>query len=102
MKRNEPTLVQKAIDTVEGFDGVYKALYRQTVLRGQSKRIKNNKKVNFLHPSSRRPQGGGPPPAIRSTLANITCQRYAQRQPGTLLNHCKTPAKRFIKFSVIR
>ena len=37
MKRNEPTLVQKAIDTVEGFDGVYKTLYQQTVLRGQSK-----------------------------------------------------------------
>lgn len=42
MKRNEPTLVQKAIDTVEGFDRVYKTLYQQTVLRGQSKSTLNN------------------------------------------------------------
>ena len=42
MKRNEPTLVQKAIDTVEGFDRVYKTLYQQTVLRGQSKSTFNN------------------------------------------------------------
>ena len=42
MKRNEPTLVQKAIDTVEGFDGVYKTLYQQTVLRGQSKSTLQN------------------------------------------------------------
>ena len=42
MKRNEPTLVQKAIDTVEGFDRVYKTLYQQTVLRGQSKSTLEN------------------------------------------------------------
>ena len=36
MKRNEPTIVQKAIQTIEGFDRVYKTLYQQTVLRGQS------------------------------------------------------------------
>ena len=42
MKRNEPTLVQKAIDTIEGFDGVYKTLHQQTVLRGQSKSTLNN------------------------------------------------------------
>jgi len=37
MKKNEPTIVQKAIETIEGFDSVYKTLYQQTVLRGQSK-----------------------------------------------------------------
>ncbi len=42
MKRNEPTLVQKAIDTIEGFDSVYKTLHQQTVLRGQSKSTLNN------------------------------------------------------------
>ncbi len=42
MKRNEPTLVQKAIDTIEGFDGVYKTLHQQTVLRGQSKSTLSN------------------------------------------------------------
>jgi len=42
MKRNEPTLVQKAIDTIEGFERVYKTLYQQTVLRGQSKSTLNN------------------------------------------------------------
>ncbi len=31
MKRNEPTIVQKAIETIEGFDRVYKTLYQQTV-----------------------------------------------------------------------
>ena len=36
MKRNEPTIVQKAIQTIEGFDRVYKTLFQQTVLRGQS------------------------------------------------------------------
>ena len=41
MKRNEPTLVQKAIDTIEGFDSVYKTLHQQTVLRGQSKSTLN-------------------------------------------------------------
>jgi len=42
MKRNEPTMVQKAIDTIEGFDSVYKTLHQQTVLRGQSKSTLNN------------------------------------------------------------
>ena len=36
MKKNEPTIVQKAIQTIEGFDRVYKTLFQQTVLRGQS------------------------------------------------------------------
>ena len=36
MKRNEPTIVQKAVQTIEGFDRVYKTLFQQTVLRGQS------------------------------------------------------------------
>ena len=42
MKRNEPTIVQKAIQTIEGFDRVYKTLYQQTVLRGQSKSTLQN------------------------------------------------------------
>lgn len=42
MQRNEPTLVQKAIDTVDGFDRVYKMLHQQTVLRGQSKSTLSN------------------------------------------------------------
>ncbi len=37
MKRNEPTLVQKAIQTVEGFERVYKTLYQQIALQGKSK-----------------------------------------------------------------
>ena len=40
--RNEPTLVQKAIQTIEGFDRVYKTLCQQTALRGQSKSTLNN------------------------------------------------------------
>ncbi len=36
MKRNEPTIVQKAVQTIDGFDRVYKTLFQQTVLRGQS------------------------------------------------------------------
>ena len=42
MQRNEPTLVQKAIETVDGFDRVYKLLHQQTVLRGQSKSTLSN------------------------------------------------------------
>jgi len=42
MKRNEPTLVEKAIQTVDGFDRVYKTLYQQTVMRGQSKSTLSN------------------------------------------------------------
>lgn len=36
MKIKEPTIVEQAIQTIEGFDRVYKTLYQQTVLRGQS------------------------------------------------------------------
>jgi len=36
MKRNEPTIVQKAVQNIDGFDRVYKTLFQQTVLRGQS------------------------------------------------------------------
>ena len=42
MKRDEPTLVEKAIQRVDGFDRVYKTLYQQTVLRGQSKSTLSN------------------------------------------------------------
>ena len=42
MKRNEPTLVEKAIQTVDGFDRVYKTLHQQTVMRGQSKSTLSN------------------------------------------------------------
>ena len=42
MKRNEPTLVVKAIQTVDGFEKVYQTLLQQTVLRGQSKSTLNN------------------------------------------------------------
>lgn len=42
MKRSEPTLVVKAIQTVDGFEKVYQTLLKQTVLRGQSKSTLNN------------------------------------------------------------
>ncbi len=35
-KKNKFTIVEKAVQTVEGFDKVRKTLYQQTVLRGQS------------------------------------------------------------------
>lgn len=41
-QRNEPTLVEKAIQTVNGFDKVFKTLEQQTILRGQSKSTLNN------------------------------------------------------------
>ncbi len=41
-KRNEPTLVEKAIETVPGFGLVFKKLTQQITLRGQSKSTLNN------------------------------------------------------------
>ena len=42
MKRVEPTIVEKAIQTIDGFAKVYKALQQQIVLRGQSKSTLEN------------------------------------------------------------
>ena len=42
MKRNEPTIVEKATQTVDGFAKVYKMLQQQVVLRGQSKSTLEN------------------------------------------------------------
>jgi integrase/recombinase XerD len=42
MKRNEPTLVEKATQTVDGLAKVYKMLQQQVVLRGQSKSTLEN------------------------------------------------------------
>jgi integrase/recombinase XerD len=41
-KRNEPTLVKKAIETVPGFEMVYKKLGQQVTLRGQSQSTLDN------------------------------------------------------------
>jgi integrase/recombinase XerD len=41
-KRNEPTLLVKAIETVPGFDMVYKKLKQQVTLRGQSQSTLDN------------------------------------------------------------
>jgi integrase/recombinase XerD len=41
-KRNEPTLVKKAIETVPGFELVYKKLGQQVALRGQSQSTLDN------------------------------------------------------------
>jgi integrase/recombinase XerD len=41
-KRNEPTMVQKAIENVPGFDLVYKKLQQQVTLRGQSQSTLDN------------------------------------------------------------
>jgi integrase/recombinase XerD len=41
-KRNEPTLVEKAIEAVPGFDSVFKKLSLQVTLRGQSQSTLNN------------------------------------------------------------
>jgi site-specific recombinase XerD len=41
-KRNEPTLVKKAIETVSGFEIVYKKLAQQVTLRGQSQSTLDN------------------------------------------------------------
>ena len=42
MKRNEPTIVVKATQTVDGFEKVYKMLQQQVVLRGLSKSTSEN------------------------------------------------------------
>jgi integrase/recombinase XerD len=42
MKRIEPTIVEKATQTVDGFAKVYKLLQQQVVLRGQSKSTLEN------------------------------------------------------------
>jgi integrase len=42
MKREEPTIVVKAIQTIEGFEKVYRSMQQQTVLRGQSKSTLEN------------------------------------------------------------
>jgi hypothetical protein len=41
-KSSEPTMVLKAIETVPGFEQVFKKLNQQLTLRGQSQRILNN------------------------------------------------------------
>lgn len=41
-KRIEPTLLEKAITTIEGFDEVFKKLNQQVALRGQSSSTLNN------------------------------------------------------------
>lgn len=41
-ERNEPTMVQKAIQTIIGFEKVLKTIEQQTILRGQSKSTLNN------------------------------------------------------------
>jgi site-specific recombinase XerD len=41
-KRIEPTLVEKAIDSIDGFEQVYKKLGQQVTLRGQSKSTLDN------------------------------------------------------------
>jgi integrase/recombinase XerD len=41
-KRNEPTMLEKAIETVPGFELVYKKLGQQVALRGQSQSTLNN------------------------------------------------------------
>jgi site-specific recombinase XerD len=42
MKKVEPTIVEKAILTVDGFEKVYKTMQQQTLLRGQSKSTLEN------------------------------------------------------------
>src|SRR5665647_1776331 len=41
-KRIEPTIVEKAIQTVDGFEKVYKMLQQQVTLRGQSRSTLEN------------------------------------------------------------
>ena len=41
-KRNEPTIVEKAIETIPGFNTVYQKLQQQVILRGQSKSTFHN------------------------------------------------------------
>ena len=42
MKKSEPTHVEKAIQTVDGFEKVYNTIKQQTILRGQSKSTLEN------------------------------------------------------------
>ena len=42
MKKVGPTIIEKAILTIEGFEKVYKTMQQQTVLRGQSKSTLEN------------------------------------------------------------
>jgi site-specific recombinase XerD len=42
MKKIEPTIVEKAIQTVYGFEKVYNTIKQQTILRGQSESTLNN------------------------------------------------------------
>jgi integrase/recombinase XerD len=42
MKKSEPTIVEKAIQTVDGFEKVFNTIKQQTILRGQSKSTLNN------------------------------------------------------------
>ena len=41
-QRTEPTLVEKAINSVDGFERVFRTIHQQTILRGQSKSTLNN------------------------------------------------------------
>ena len=42
MSKKNPTLVQSAIQTVEGFEGVYKVIHQHTVLQGKSQSTFSN------------------------------------------------------------
>jgi len=42
MKRSEPTIVQKAIQTIDGFEKVYKSIKQQVILQGRSQSTLNN------------------------------------------------------------
>jgi integrase/recombinase XerD len=41
-KRIEPTVVEKAIESIDGFEKVYKMLQQQVTLRGQSRSTLEN------------------------------------------------------------
>jgi len=42
MKRSEPTIVQKVIQTIDGFEKVYKTIKQQVILQGRSQSTLNN------------------------------------------------------------
>jgi site-specific recombinase XerD len=42
MKKSEPTIVEKAIQTIDGFEKVFNTIKQQTILRGQSESTLNN------------------------------------------------------------
>lgn len=42
MKRSEPIIVQKAIQTIDGFEKVYKSIKQQVILQGRSQSTLNN------------------------------------------------------------